>query len=421
LAHDVFVSYSFKDKIIADTIVAALEDNQIRCWYAPRDIKPSQDWAEAITKGIEEAKIFLIIFSGNANHSQRVLDELNLAISQQAVILPFRVENLEPEGAMKLHLSSRHWLDAYKPSWNNHITKLVNTVADNLGTVSEQHAIEKLEKTRGKDKKQQRKKALRIAVAIGLPGAIIAGWFGWTAWQEPRQSENTLAAANTESAQVRLTQAAEESNTTTMTSEPSPEPTLPDSSIELGEPDYATDFSSYGLENQAWAENAEDADGFAFLNRNDGTLVVHNYDSFLYSGEKRYINTIIETDVKLTEFTSNEITSIQLTCRMNQQENYSELMGYRAFFTSTGEVIIDVVHTPRTIGSGISQNFQKYKYNRLRFDCIGSEFRAYVNGELIASGTDSTFYSGNIGVNTDNESGSGSTTAEFDTFRLWIQ
>ena len=103
MAHDVFVSYSSKDKAIADTIVAALENNQIRCWYAPRDIKPGEDWGNAITTAVINARIFLMIFSGNANQSQRVLDELNFAISQQAVILPFRIENLEPKGAMKLH------------------------------------------------------------------------------------------------------------------------------------------------------------------------------------------------------------------------------------------------------------------------------------------------------------------------------
>ena len=88
MAHDVFISYSSKDKPIADTIVAALENNQIRCWYAPRDIKPAEDWGNAITDAITNARVFLMIFSGNANQSQRVLDELNFAISQQAVILP---------------------------------------------------------------------------------------------------------------------------------------------------------------------------------------------------------------------------------------------------------------------------------------------------------------------------------------------
>ncbi|MCJ7625258.1 MAG: toll/interleukin-1 receptor domain-containing protein [Anaerolineaceae bacterium] len=44
MSHDIFISYSSKDKIIADAAVAALEKNDIRCWYAPRDISPGAEW-----------------------------------------------------------------------------------------------------------------------------------------------------------------------------------------------------------------------------------------------------------------------------------------------------------------------------------------------------------------------------------------
>ncbi|MGD8821855.1 MAG: toll/interleukin-1 receptor domain-containing protein [Anaerolineales bacterium] len=142
MTHDVFVSYSSKDKSITDSIVATMEQNNIRCWYAPRDIKPSEDWGSAISKAIEESKIFLIIFSGNANHSRRVLDETNLAIAQELTILPFRIEKLEPDGAMRLHLSSRHWLDAYDPSWQSHIKKLINTISSYLETTIPEEEVQ---------------------------------------------------------------------------------------------------------------------------------------------------------------------------------------------------------------------------------------------------------------------------------------
>ena len=40
MAHDVFVSYSHKDKATADAVVARLEQDGSRCWVAPRDIVP---------------------------------------------------------------------------------------------------------------------------------------------------------------------------------------------------------------------------------------------------------------------------------------------------------------------------------------------------------------------------------------------
>jgi hypothetical protein len=179
MAHDVFVSYSSKDKTITDSIVAYLEQNQLRCWYAPRDIKPSEDWANAISNAIEESKIFLIIFSGNSNQSRRVLDELNLAIAQELTILPFRIEKLEPDGAMRLHLSSRHWLDAYDPSWESHIRRLINTVSSYVESTIAEADVEVPQALVQQKKALINKRIRRILVGIAAAVLVIAvGWLG---------------------------------------------------------------------------------------------------------------------------------------------------------------------------------------------------------------------------------------------------
>jgi len=172
MAHDVFVSYSTKDKTVADTIVAALEGKQIRCWYAPRDIKAGADWGEEIAQAIHASSVFLLVFSNSANQSQRVLDELNLAISKEAVILPFRIEKLEPSGAMQLHLSSRHWLDAFVPSWEEHIDSLVNSVSSNLETGESTAAVDYVRSFDQASKPKKRK--LWLLGAAGI--AVILGF-----------------------------------------------------------------------------------------------------------------------------------------------------------------------------------------------------------------------------------------------------
>jgi len=127
MKHDIFISYSSDDKNVADAVVAALENRGIRCWYAPRDIGAGTDWGESITHAISDSTLMLLIFSENSNNSKRVLDEIYYSISEGKTILPFRIEELDPSGAMRLHLSSRHWLDAYDPSWEVHINKLIDT------------------------------------------------------------------------------------------------------------------------------------------------------------------------------------------------------------------------------------------------------------------------------------------------------
>ena len=179
MSHDVFVSYSSKDKTIADAIVAALENNQIRCWYAPRDIKTSEDWGSAITSAIEESKVFLVIFSNHSNRSHHVLNELNLAVNSENIILPFRVENLEPKGAMKLHLSSVHWLNAYDPSWESYIKKLIKDVSVNLKNAIDD---EKILVPKGLvNQSKKRKTLIRILTGIAICAfAILSGWYGWS-------------------------------------------------------------------------------------------------------------------------------------------------------------------------------------------------------------------------------------------------
>ena len=54
---DVFISHSSKDANIANAICNTLEANNIKCWIAPRDIRPGSDWAESINNAIENSKL----------------------------------------------------------------------------------------------------------------------------------------------------------------------------------------------------------------------------------------------------------------------------------------------------------------------------------------------------------------------------
>jgi TIR domain len=62
MAHDVFISYSAKDKTTADGVCATLEAKGIRCWIAPRDILPGMDWGEAIIEAINGSRVIVLVF-----------------------------------------------------------------------------------------------------------------------------------------------------------------------------------------------------------------------------------------------------------------------------------------------------------------------------------------------------------------------
>ena len=132
--HDVFVSYSSKDKTWADAACAVLERHRIRCWIAPRDITPGEEWGASIIKGLNDRRIMVLIFSGHANGSGQVRREVERAISQGMTVLPVRVEDVSPEGAMEFALGNTHWLDAFSPPVARQMEKLagsVKTLLDN--------------------------------------------------------------------------------------------------------------------------------------------------------------------------------------------------------------------------------------------------------------------------------------------------
>lgn len=128
MSHDVFVSYSHKDKPVADAVVADLENKGVRCWFAPRDMTPGTSWGDAIIGAIEASKIMVVILSANSNQSRQVVREVERAVANGVIIIPFRIEKIDPTGAMAYFLSTEHWLDAITPPLEEHIEKLGNTV-----------------------------------------------------------------------------------------------------------------------------------------------------------------------------------------------------------------------------------------------------------------------------------------------------
>jgi hypothetical protein len=132
MAHDVMISHSHEDKPAADAACAALEARGIRCWIAPRDINPGQDWAASIVEAIRDAQIMLLVFSRHANQSPQVQREVGQAANSGKVLLPLRIEDVLPEAALEYYLGSPHWLDAITKPFEAHLEKLADACASLL-------------------------------------------------------------------------------------------------------------------------------------------------------------------------------------------------------------------------------------------------------------------------------------------------
>lgn len=128
----VFISYASQDKNIADAVCAKLEDKKIRAWIAPRDVPAGANFADSIISAINQCKVLVLIWSQDSNISAHILNELHQAFEQGILIIPFRIQDVQPTNAMRYYIGRTQWLDAFAPPLKKHIHKLVETVQVNL-------------------------------------------------------------------------------------------------------------------------------------------------------------------------------------------------------------------------------------------------------------------------------------------------
>jgi hypothetical protein len=93
-----FISYSSKDDAFAKRLYADLQNNNVRCWFAPEDLK----WGERIRSGIDEAirlhDKLLLILSKSSVASGWVEREVKTALAKECkekrtVLFPVRVDD----------------------------------------------------------------------------------------------------------------------------------------------------------------------------------------------------------------------------------------------------------------------------------------------------------------------------------------
>ncbi|MBR0515155.1 MAG: TIR domain-containing protein [Clostridia bacterium] len=232
MAHDIFISYSHHDKPTADAIVAKFESEGLRCWYAPRDIAPGEDWAAAIIDGIKDSKVFVVVFTSYSNGSQQVLREIGLAVTKGMPIIPFKMTNTEPSKGMQYYLSTVHWLDAVDGQLYQNINVLGKRVRAVLG-VDEEKKGEPAdaagpELSAPKQKKQPDKKKwinLVIALVILALIAVILWQMGVFGGKSTPESTKAPAAITAETPTDVPTLEPTEEPTEVPTEAPTEEPT----------------------------------------------------------------------------------------------------------------------------------------------------------------------------------------------------
>lgn len=181
MAHEIFISYSHKDKATADAICAYVESKGIRCWYAPRDIMPGADWANSIIEAIDRTKILVLVFTDHSNISPQVLREVSNAVSAGVTVVPLKLTEKEPISGMKYYLATVHWLDAMDEDLSAAIENLYvlcksileAKASSDITEELKERSAKALEEKREAEKALQLKKKKRLVAIISSAAAVI--------------------------------------------------------------------------------------------------------------------------------------------------------------------------------------------------------------------------------------------------------
>ena len=111
---EVFISYSSKEKEIADLVRETLENNGISCWMAPESIPASSGYAAEITEAISNCKAVVLILSYPSMKSKWVTKEVDFAICENKPIIPFHIDDSKLNKTFQLYLNNVQHIDAYK-------------------------------------------------------------------------------------------------------------------------------------------------------------------------------------------------------------------------------------------------------------------------------------------------------------------
>jgi hypothetical protein len=90
----IFISYSQKDRTVADNITLALDKAGFAAWIDRREIKPGSSFIEKMNEGLELASYVLVLLSQNSVKSRWITREWTAAMTDEAtVIIPVRLDD----------------------------------------------------------------------------------------------------------------------------------------------------------------------------------------------------------------------------------------------------------------------------------------------------------------------------------------
>ncbi|KAA3655702.1 MAG: TIR domain-containing protein [Chloroflexi bacterium] len=98
--NQIFISHAHQDAEFAHKLADDLKVRGFDIWIAPDSIQPGEKWVAAISRGLDESGIFIVVLTPDAVNSRWVKGETDVAIEMEAngeiVFLPLHLKSCRP-------------------------------------------------------------------------------------------------------------------------------------------------------------------------------------------------------------------------------------------------------------------------------------------------------------------------------------
>jgi TolB-like protein len=169
----VFISHSSQDRERADEICRLLEKRGIRCWIAPRDVRPGFAYGAEIIDAIDATTAMVLVLSQHSNASVHVTHEVERAVRKRKAIIPFLIEDVEPAKGLAFFIGTTHQIDAWKPPLDPYVEQLAQAIRS-LADPEASSIAESVAGNARADAPPTPRHRRPIWFALGLGGAALA-------------------------------------------------------------------------------------------------------------------------------------------------------------------------------------------------------------------------------------------------------
>jgi hypothetical protein len=129
----VFVSHSSRNLKLAWAATAELEAGGVRCWFAPRDIRPGEpNYGRAIIEGLSGCRAMVLLLTESSNVSQHVMKEAERAVNKKTPILVVRFDSVPLSRDLEYYVSSAQFLDAMEAPPQRHFPAITDRLREIL-------------------------------------------------------------------------------------------------------------------------------------------------------------------------------------------------------------------------------------------------------------------------------------------------